>query len=88
MINKPTYTLRQLILYFLKLGATGFGGPLVTIHLMKEAFVRKLEWISEREFLERMGKVKLLPGPVSSLMAIAYAGLKQVSTVTADGIVK
>ena len=54
----------------LRIGGTGFGGPLVTIHLMKDAFVRKLNWISEKEFLERMGMVKLLPGPVSSLMSI------------------
>jgi chromate transporter len=54
----------------LRIGGTGFGGPLVTINMMKDAFVRKLSWISEKEFLERMGMVKLLPGPVSSLMAI------------------
>src|SRR4051812_49102284 len=55
----------------LKVGAFGFGGPLVTLNLMKEAFVHKRAWLSEKEFLERMGMVKLLPGPVSSLMAIA-----------------
>lgn len=54
-----------------RIGAIGFGGPLVTMNLMREAFVKKTRWISDKEFLERMGMVKLLPGPVSSLMAIA-----------------
>ncbi len=58
-------------LEILRVGALGFGGPLVTLNLMKEAFVKKLNWISEKEFLERTGMIKLLPGPVSSLMAVA-----------------
>lgn len=55
----------------LRIGATGFGGPLVTMGLMRDSCVKKYNWITEKEFLERMGMVKLLPGPVSSLMAIA-----------------
>ncbi|MEZ4816221.1 MAG: chromate transporter [Bdellovibrionota bacterium] len=54
-----------------RVGATGFGGPLVTMSLMRDAYVRRRNWLSEKEFLERMGMLKLLPGPISSLMAIA-----------------
>ncbi len=54
-----------------RIGALGFGGPLVTLNLMREAYVKKHQWLSEKEFLERMGMLKLLPGPVSSLMAVA-----------------
>ena len=50
-------------------GATGFGGPLVTLNMLKQAFVQELEWLSEKDFLERMGMCKLLPGPVSSMMS-------------------
>lgn len=54
-----------------RIGALGFGGPLVTLNLMREAYVKKHKWLTEKEFLERMGMLKLLPGPVSSLMAVA-----------------
>jgi len=51
-------------------GATGFGGPLVTLNMLKQAFVQDLDWLSEKDFLEHMGMCKLLPGPVSSMMSV------------------
>lgn len=61
---------RVFFLELLKIGALGFGGPLVTSQLMKKAFVDKLHWVDEKEFLERMGLCKLLPGPFTSLLAV------------------
>ena len=35
----PIYTLRQLVLYFLKLGAVGFGGPVALVGYMHRDLV-------------------------------------------------
>jgi len=39
MDSKPTYTLPQLVLYFLKLGTTGFGGPVALVGYMQKDLV-------------------------------------------------
>lgn len=49
-LNHPTYTLRQLVLYFLKLGTTGFGGPVALVGYMHKDLVENRQWISEEEY--------------------------------------
>lgn len=55
---------------FLKLGFTGFGGPAVHIAMMRTEVVEKRQWLSEREFLDLLGAVHLIPGPNSTELAI------------------
>ncbi len=43
---KPDYTLKQLINYFLKLGAVGFGGPVALVSYMHRDLVEERKWIS------------------------------------------
>ena len=37
-LERPTYTLRQLLLYFLRLGALGFGGPVALAGYMPVSY--------------------------------------------------
>ena len=48
--NEPTYTLRQLILYFLKLGSIGFGGPVALVGYMYKDLVEDRKWISDEDY--------------------------------------
>ena len=56
------YTLRQLIVYFLKLGTIGFGGPVALVGYMHRDLVERRKWISEEEYKEGLALAQLAPG--------------------------
>lgn len=70
---KPEYTLRQLVLYFLKLGYAGFGGPVALVGYMHRDLVEKNKWISEDEYKEGLALAQLAPGPLAAQLGI-YLG--------------
>ena len=70
---KPTYTLRQLVLYFLKLGTTGFGGPVALVGYMHKDLVENRKWISEEEYRQGLALAQLAPGPLAAQLGI-YLG--------------
>lgn len=71
--NKPTYSLKQLTYYFLKLGTIGFGGPVALVGYMHSDLVEKRKWISEEEYKEGMALAQLSPGPMAAQLGI-YLG--------------
>ncbi|MCY7408817.1 MAG: chromate transporter [Chitinophagales bacterium] len=73
MENKPIYTLRQLVLYFLKLGYSGFGGPVALVGYMHRDLVEEKKWISEDDYKEGMALAQLSPGPLAAQLGI-YLG--------------
>lgn len=73
MNDKATYSLRQLVMYFLKLGYAGFGGPVALVGYMHRDLVEKRKWISEEEYKEGMALAQLSPGPLAAQLGI-YLG--------------
>lgn len=70
---EPCYTLKDLIGYFFRLGATGFGGPVALIGYMHNDLVEKRKWISEADYKEGLALAQLAPGPLAAQLAI-YLG--------------
>jgi chromate transporter len=57
--------LRRLALHFLRIGATGFGGPMALIGLMQDRLVEKEQAIKAEEFSEGVALGQVLPGPIA-----------------------
>ena len=70
---KPTYSLSALTKYFLKLGTTGFGGPVALVGYMHKDLVENRQWISEEEYKQGLALAQLMPGPLAAQLAI-YLG--------------
>ncbi|TDF64295.1 chromate transporter [Cupriavidus sp. L7L] len=71
--EQPAYTLWQLVLYFLRLGTTGFGGPVALAGYMHRDLVERRGWISDGDYKEGMALAQLAPGPMAAQLAI-YLG--------------
>jgi chromate transporter len=72
-IKKSTYTLTQLIFYFIKLGSTGFGGPVALVGYMHKDLVETRKWILEEEYKQGLALAQLAPGPLAAQLGI-YLG--------------
>jgi chromate transporter len=68
-----SYTLKDLIIYFLKLGTWGFGGPVALVGYMHRDLVVEKKWISEDDYKEGMALSQLAPGPLAAQLGI-YIG--------------
>ncbi len=58
-------SLGEIALVFLKLGTIAFGGPAAHLAMMEEEFVRRRQWISQADFLDRLATANLIPVPSS-----------------------
>lgn len=67
------YSLRDLALYFLKLGTIGFGGPPALVSYMHRDLVEEKSWITEDDYREGLALSQLAPGPLAAQLAI-YIG--------------
>lgn len=68
--DRPSSSLAEIALLFLKLGSIAFGGPAAHIAMMEEEVVRRRQWLQREEFLDLLGATNLIPGPNSTELAI------------------
>jgi chromate transporter len=64
------HALQEVIVLFLRLGITAFGGPAAHIAMFRDETVERRKWVTDQHFLDLLGATNLIPGPNSTEMAI------------------
>jgi len=71
----------EVLLVFLKLGVSSFGGPIAHIGYFRDEFVVRRRWLDEQAYADLVALCQFLPGPASSqvgfsigLMRAGYRG--------------
>lgn len=75
-------SMRSLMLYFLKLGAIGFGGPIALIGYMQRDLVDDRHWLTHQEYMEGLALSEMAPGPLAAQMGM-YIGWVRGGTLGA-----
>jgi chromate transporter len=70
-IKEPV--MRAFLLYFLRLGTLGFGGPIALAGHMQQDLVDQRGWISPQDYKEGLALAQLAPGPLAAQLAM-YLG--------------
>ncbi|GGI02905.1 chromate efflux transporter [Arthrobacter liuii] len=63
-------SLGRLVLYFLRLGTIGFGGPIATVGYMQRDLVEQRGWINRKDFLDGVALGQTMPGPLAAQVAM------------------
>src|SRR5919199_2672186 len=63
-------SLRDLVLYFLKLGAFGFGGPIALAGYMQRDLHEERGWITREEYQDGLAIAQTMPGPLAAQLAM------------------
>jgi len=66
----------ELVAYFLRLGTTGFGGPVALVGLMERNLVNERGWLTREEMREVIAVSQSLPGPLAIQVGIFIAWLR------------
>ena len=61
----------EVLLAFLRLGLTSFGGPIAHIGYFHDEFVGRRRWLDEKAYVDVVALCQFLPGPASSQVGIA-----------------
>src|ERR1700760_4629641 len=56
----------EILLIFLRLGCTCFGGPIAHLGYFRAEFVERRQWLTERAYADLVALSQFLPGPASS----------------------
>lgn len=70
-VRRPT--VREMLGFFLWLGAAGFGGPIALVGYMEREFIERRRWVSRQELKDGLAFAQLAPGPLAAQLAI-YLG--------------
>ena len=71
-----SFTFRELLLYFLRLGTFGFGGPIALAGYMQRDLVEERQWVSNSDYLEGLAFSQLSPGPLAAQLAMYIGWLR------------
>jgi chromate transporter len=75
-VGTEEVSLRDLCMYFLKLGAFGFGGPIALAGYMQRDLEEDRKWITHEEYLDGMAIAQTHPGPLAAQLAIWFGFIR------------
>lgn len=64
-------TVLEVLLAFLKLGLTSFGGPVAHLSYFRAEFVERRGWLDDKSYSDLVALCQFLPGPASSQVGLA-----------------
>jgi chromate transporter len=73
---KQAPRIRDLVMYFLRLGTLGFGGPVALCGLMEKELVQDRGWLTKQEMRDAIAVSQSLPGPLAIQVGIFAAYLR------------
>lgn len=65
-----------MLLIFLRLGVTSFGGPIAHLGYFRDEFVLRRRWLSESAYADLVALGQFLPGPASSQTGFALGVMR------------
>jgi chromate transporter len=68
--------LLEVLLVFLRLGVTSFGGPVAHLGYFRAELVERRRWLDEKAYADIVALCQFLPGPASSQVGIALGMMR------------
>ncbi len=68
--------LGELVAYFLRLGALGFGGPVALVGQMERELVQDRKWLTKDEMRQAIAVCQTMPGPLAIQVGIFISYLR------------
>jgi chromate transporter len=78
-------TLARLVRYFLRLGVSGFGGPIALVGYMQRDLVETRRWFTEDEYRQGLALAQTMPGPLAAQLAMWF-GFLEAGTIGAAAV--
>ncbi len=66
----------EVLIAFLKLGMTSFGGPIAHLGYFHNEFVLRRRWLDEHAYADLVSLCRFLPGPTSSQVGLSLGLLR------------
>ena len=66
----------EVLLVFLRLGCTSFGGPVAHLGFFRAEFVERRRWLPESGFADLVALCQFMPGPASSQLGMSIGLLR------------
>lgn len=74
--SAPSGSAFEVLLVFLRLGLTSFGGPVAHLGIFRNEFVERRRWLDDRGYADLVALTQFLPGPASSQTGFALGWLR------------
>ncbi len=73
---RPQVRIGDLVRYYLRLGALGFGGPVALVGQMERELVEDRKWLTKEEMREGIAVCQSFPGPLAIQVGIFISYLR------------